>query len=50
MTNLPIKNKNNYAMKRFNKEENKNFPEKIQKWKTKNNKINMLNSNEKENS
>ena len=50
MTNLPVKNKKNYAMKRFNTEENKNFPEKIQKWKTKNNKINMLNSNEKENS
>ena len=41
MTNLPIKNKKNYAMKRFNTEENKNFPEKIQKWKTKNNKINI---------
>jgi hypothetical protein len=50
MTNLPIKNKKNYAMKRFNTEENNNFPEKIQKWKTKNNKINILNSNEKENS
>ena len=50
MSNLPIKNKKNYAMKRFNTEENKNFPEKIQKWKTKNNKINILNSNEKENS
>ena len=49
MYNLPINNKKNYAMKRFNTEENKNFPERIQKWKIKNNKFSDLKSIEKEN-
>ena len=49
MYNLPINNKKNHAMKRFNTEENKKFPERIQKWKIKNNKFSDLKSIEKEN-
>ena len=43
MNNLPFNNKKNYTMKRFNTEENKVFPQRIEKFKFRNNKLNMSN-------
>ena len=43
MNNLPFNNKKNYTMKRFNTEENKVFPQRIEKFRFRNNKLNMSN-------
>ena len=43
MHNFPYKYKKNYAMKRFNTEENKVFPERIEKFNFRKNKLDMIN-------
>ena len=45
MNNLPYNYKKNFTMKRFNTEENKVFPERIEKFKIKKNKVDMMNGN-----
>ena len=45
MHNFPYKYKKNYAMKRFNTEENKVFPERIEKFNFRKNKLDMINGN-----
>ena len=45
MNNFPYKYKKNYVMKRFNTEENKVFPERIEKFNFRKNKLDMINGN-----
>ena len=45
MHNFPYKYKKNYVMKRFNTEENKVFPERIEKFNFRKNKLDMINGN-----